>query len=84
MSEEKIKVGFSVAVDKGPWWKTKIELEELGYLELHPGNIPAVGDFFLHNPVGDKIDDKFNVYKVICRYFSQNDQTWKIILQKMN
>lgn len=75
MSEEKIKVGFSVAVDKGPWWKTKIELEELGYLELHPGNIPAVGD---------KVVDNSDFYKVISRYFYKDDHTWSIVLQKMN
>ena len=75
MAEEKIKVGFSVAVDKGPWWKTKIELEELGYLELHPGNIPAVGD---------KIIDKSDIYKVVSRYFYKDDHSWSIVLQKQN
>ncbi len=75
MSEEKIKVGFSVAVDKGPWWKTKIELEELGYLEIHPGNIPLVGDNIINNSAH---------YKVVSRFFHKDDQTWSIVLQKKN
>lgn len=72
---EKIKVGFSVAVDKGPWWKTAYEIEALGYLELHPGNIPLVGD---------KIVDKEDIYKVKARYFHKDDHTWSIILEKLN
>ena len=75
MAEEKIKVGFSVAVDKSSWWKTKVDLESLGYLELHPGNIPAVGD---------KIIDKSVIYKVVSRYFYKDDHSWSIVLQKQN
>ena len=74
MSEEKIKVGFYVAFDKGPWWKTEIDLEDLGYLEFHPGNIPAVGD---------KIIVKSDIYRVISRYFYKDDNNWSIILKRL-
>lgn len=73
MDETKIKVTFNVAVEKGPWWKREADFEELGYLELLPGNIPAVGD---------TIVDGNDLYEVCRRYFYKDDHTWSIILRK--